>query len=118
MDSANRFIIRISGLSEGAADQAADSLESHLNSLGEAEVERVRDDPRHQDFGASVAVVLAAPAAVAIAKGLAHWLARREDGEVIIVTADGSTVVARGRPAQKLDVAKTAAALRGEPSPP
>src|SRR5580700_4482471 len=66
------------------------------------------------DFGASIAIVLGAPAAVAIAKGLADWLRGREKVEITIQTAAG-TVVARGGPPHKLDVVKAAAALRGEP---
>jgi hypothetical protein len=118
MSTSRRFVISIAGLSAGESDAAADDLESRLKGLKEAEeVTRVRDSKSHQDFGVSIAIVLGAPAAVAIAKGIADWLRARENGEIIIKTPEGS-IVARGHAAQKLDVAKVTAVLRGEGDEP
>jgi len=116
MIQSRRFVVQLAGLTAGEADEAAASLEAKLKRLGQAElVDRVRQDARHMDFGASVAVVLAAPAAVAVAKGLADWLRSRDQGELEIILADGSSIVARGT-ATTLDFVKIAAAFRGESS--
>jgi hypothetical protein len=59
-------------------------------------VERVRERPDTMDFGATLAVILAAPAITELAKGIASWLARnsgakieiRRGGEVLVSARD------------------------------
>jgi hypothetical protein len=58
-------------------------------------VERQKDDQRTQDFGATLAVVLAGPAVVAVARGIEAWLQRYRDVEIEITTSDGTHVKAR-----------------------
>jgi hypothetical protein len=56
-------------------------------------VERQRERPDTQDFGATLGVILGTAAAAALAKGIAAWLARnsgarveiRREGEVVFV---------------------------------
>lgn len=63
--------------------------------------EQRRDDPDTLDFGTTLALVLAAPATAAFAKGLGEalaraivdWLAARTSAKVSIARADGSTVI-------------------------
>jgi len=52
---------------------------------------RERDDPLAQDFGATLAIVLGSTAVTALAKGVAAWLARRQDARLRLrrVGADG-----------------------------
>lgn len=117
MPDSVRSIIRIDGLPGGDADAAAADLYQTLLGIKAADsITRVRQNPQHQDFGASLAVVLAAPAAVAIAKGLADWLRLWQKAEVVIETPNGKVVV-RGGPAHKIDIQRLAETLRGENKP-
>jgi len=58
-------------------------------------VERVRERPDTQDFGASLAVMLGTAAATALAKGIASWLARnsgarleiRREGQIVMTAS-------------------------------
>jgi hypothetical protein len=59
-----------------------------------AQVEQRRDDQESQDFGATLAIVLAGPAVVAIAKGIADWL-RRHHGVTIEITTPDKKVIAQ-----------------------
>jgi hypothetical protein len=55
-------------------------------------VEQVRSDPRTQDFGATLLVTAAAPAAVALARGLQKWLAARNTSSVVVKLGNGREV--------------------------
>jgi len=67
-----------------ANDMAGDLAES----LGEDEpalsITRLREDSRSQDFGATIAIILGSTAVTALAKGLAAWLARRQDAHMCL----------------------------------
>jgi membrane-associated two-gene conflict system component 1 (EACC1) len=58
-------------------------------------VQEMRADPNAQDFGATLALLLAAPTVVALAKGISAWLAMRPDAKVTIKGKDG-TLIASG----------------------
>ncbi len=55
-------------------------------------VERRRDRPDSQDFGASLAIMLGTAAATAVAKGISAWLARNS-GVRIEIKRKGETVL-------------------------
>jgi hypothetical protein len=90
--SATSFVLMVWIL--GDAGKAAESLRQTLLDIDPTiEAERVRTDPTAMDFGASLAVVLAAPAIGELAKGIANWLGRIHTSKLTIVDSDGSTIV-------------------------
>ena len=83
-----------------ANDLAGDLAESLIGDTSTLSVSRLRRDPLTQDFGATLAIVLGSTAGAALAKGIAKWLARRQDahlhlkrtarnGQVREITLDG-----------------------------
>lgn len=85
VESGQRLEIRIGGVSQAEAGAYADELRRYLlDQAPEIEVERVRTDPDALDFGAGLAVILATPAIVAVARGLQQWLARRTSSKVVV----------------------------------
>lgn len=74
--------------SKAEANMLAADLQTEIEQLGEpVQVQRVRDNPDTLDFGATLAIVLAAPAVVGfakgaapavieVAKGIASWMRR------------------------------------------
>lgn len=93
--------IRAVGTDLAEANRIAGDLEDWLAQETPAiNMARIRDNVLDQDFGATLAVILGTTAVTALAKGIANWLARRQDtiltlsrtsptGEVIIVELDG-----------------------------
>jgi hypothetical protein len=98
----NQWITELQGIIENYLTEEGTSREAHL--------ERFRRDGETQDFGATLIVLLGTPAAIAIAKGVHDFIAKR-GSKVVIRTPEG-TVVAQGDGAKNIDVAKTAEALR------
>lgn len=87
-----------------ASRAAAECCDLILDRADEDEVkaEVVRDDPSTMDGGATVLVAfLTSSAALAIARGIQAWLAKRPgDSDTVVVTgADGSSVRLTGRAA-------------------
>jgi hypothetical protein len=88
-------IIRFPDADVGQANVHAQSLkDAILDEAPQAQVGERRMDPESQDFGASLAVVLAGPAVVSIAKGIREWLTRHHGVTIDIVTPDGKKVIA------------------------
>ena len=112
----SEHLISFNGLSSAEANIAASSLREALMDLGLSGVSvRVeRQSTTSMDSGTALALVLGAPAAVAVARGIANWLTREGDraGEVIINTRAGSVLV-RGPASKTADVAAIVAALTG-----
>jgi hypothetical protein len=65
-----------------ANDLAGELSESLAEDVPDLSVMRLREDPRTQDFGATLAIVLGSTAVTALAKGIAKWLARRQDARL------------------------------------
>ena len=55
-----------------------------LDAAPDLDVEQVRTDPSTQDFGASLLLLLATPAVVGVAKGIARWIEKRQTSAVEI----------------------------------
>jgi hypothetical protein len=75
-------------------------------------VDRQRERPDTQDFGATLAVILGTAAATALAKGVAAWLARNS-GVRIEIRRNGKLVLLANHLDSK-DVPRIAEALAGE----
>ena len=92
--------------------------------MGDAEVDQVRGDPSAQDFGATLAVLLAAPSILpALAKGVARWLELRNSSTVTIKCGKNSLVVDKisaksaTELGERLSTLCTGARLMGSPRP-
>lgn len=87
------YIISFNGVSSAEANLYAEELRDLLLDAGsDIEVDRKRDDPSTQDFGATLALVLGTPAVAAIAKALGDWLVLRRRAGITIKTANGEIV--------------------------
>ncbi|WP_372460793.1 effector-associated constant component EACC1 [Actinomycetospora endophytica] len=85
----------------------ASELYASLQDLEDlSSVERRRDNDRNQDFGASLVVILASPAVVALAKALGSYVSARRDARLVIKQelADGRTceVEITGQPTNRI----------------
>ena len=94
--STEPLIITFPGASTAEGNRFAGSLADALRDVDpEIVVDRRRERADTQDFGATLAVVLATTAATALAKGIAAWLARnsgahveiRRQGKVVLVAS-------------------------------
>ena len=94
------YSITFDDISPADANRYADELrEILLDASPDVSVERKRDNPLTQDFGATLVLALGTPAAVAIARAIGNWLALRrgsisietEKGEITKITATNLT---------------------------
>ncbi len=96
------FLIKLDGISPSLAQRYSEELRNALlKATPDIEVQRRREDPRAQDFGATLILILGAPAVVAVAKAMGDWLARRP-GTTVTIKADGMEFSATGKDAPKL----------------
>ena len=91
--SAESVIVSFPDVSIAEANRLANALADALQDIDPSiVVDRQRERPETQDFGASLAVILGTAAATAVAKGIAAWVARnsgvtieiRRKGEVVL----------------------------------
>jgi hypothetical protein len=103
--------LRFDGCDLSDANRYAEDLR---RTLLEAEprlsVERVRADATAMDFGATLVLVLAAPAVVAAVEAIKVWLVRNNQASVSVWTKDGK-VVAQGL--ESKDVPSVVSAING-----
>jgi hypothetical protein len=93
MEQPNRYIIRFDGMERPNAGQAAESLRRSLQEVDPAiQAKRIRTDSEALDFGSALAVVLAAPAVVTLAKGISNWLARSRTSKLTVIGPDGAII--------------------------
>lgn len=89
-----KYTIRFDMLETADAGRAAESLRRALHESDQGiEARRVRIDPDAMDFGAALEIMLAAPAVVELARGIANWLARSHTSKLTIIAHDGTTIV-------------------------
>jgi Effector Associated Constant Component 1 len=107
-------IISFPGVSDAEANKLAGSLSLVLRETDQSvSVGQRRANPESQDFGATLAIILGTPALVAVAKGIATWLARNSGTNIEIHAPDGTSV--KVTHAGGCDIARTvAAALSGK----
>jgi Effector Associated Constant Component 1 len=94
--STESVIVRFPNASSAEGNRFAGSLADALRDVDRGiVVDRQRERPDTQDFGASLAVVLGTAAATAVAKGIAGWMARnsgvqieiRRHGQIVMVAS-------------------------------
>src|SRR6266480_37029 len=88
------YIITFDSASAADANRYAEELrQALLDASPDVEVHRRRDDPRTQDFGGTLVLLLGTPAAGAIVTAIGNWLARRNRASLTIKRADEQIVV-------------------------
>jgi hypothetical protein len=99
------YIIRFNDISLADANRYAEELRNTLlDASRSVKVNRRREDPNTQDFGATLVLILGAPAVVAAAKALGNWLQLRNSASVTLEDADGKIIAKNitGKDAAKL----------------
>src|SRR5215475_12460872 len=88
-----RVLLRFDTDSVAEANRWAESLRQDLlNAVPETQVERAREKEGTQDFGASLVLVLGAPAVVVLARALKSWLTRNSGAKVKLSTERGTLI--------------------------
>jgi len=110
------FVVRLEGVSAAEAGLGAQRLrEVVLDAAPDVEASIHREHADSMDFGASLILLLGAPAVVAVAKGLAAYLQQRGEhgGELVIERRkpDGSVEVVRFK-GKSADASKITEALQ------
>jgi len=87
------YLLHFNELSQAEANRYAEELRNVLlNASPEIAVQRERDDPGTQDFGATLVLVLGTPAVVAAATAIGNWLQLRTKASLTIETPDKKIV--------------------------
>jgi len=89
----------------GYAKELGDELRDEIEDL---EVNHAKEDSSTQDFGATLILLLGAPAIVALAKGIAKYIARRPNAELSVDCGNGKTIKFKG---DSTDAGKVSEAL-------
>ncbi len=88
------YIITFDDVLAADANRYAEELrQALLDSSPDVEVHRRRDNPRTQDFGTVLVLLLGYPATGAVITAIGNWLTLRHRASVSIKTADGEIVV-------------------------
>jgi len=88
------YIITFDDISAAEANRYAEELrQALLDAAPDVEVHRRRDDPRTQDFGATLVLVLGTPAAGAIVTAIGNWLMLRHRASITVKRADEQIIV-------------------------
>ncbi len=88
------YIIRFSGVSSADANRYADELRNTLlDAVPGIIVQRGRDDPRTQDFGATLILILGTPTVVAATTAIGDWLRLRSSASITFETPDKHIVI-------------------------
>ena len=105
------LLIRFDGMSTADANRAAAELRKQLRSkLGaQVAINQIKENQETQDFGGTLAVVLGTPFALALAKGISDYIAKR--GCRLVLETPQGKIIATGDAAANIDVASTVAAL-------
>jgi hypothetical protein len=107
-------MLNFDGADVAEANRYAEDLRRDLlEAESTLSVERVRTDATTQDFGATLVLVLGAPAVVAAVAAIKAWLVRNNQASVSVWTRDGK-VVASGL--ESKDVPEIVSAIRGTAS--
>ncbi len=90
------YLITFDGVSVADANRYAEELSNALlDATPDITVQRRGDDPRAQDFGATLVLLLGTPAVVTVAKTIGDWLKLRTSASLTIETPEKRIVVQR-----------------------
>lgn len=88
------IIINFDGTTASEGNILVDNLKLHLAQVApHVSGERRRNDGTAQDMGATLVLLLGAPAVVAIAKGIADWIRMRPQSMLTIRDKAGNVIV-------------------------
>ncbi len=88
------YIVTFEGVSPADAQRYAEELQDALlDATPDITVQRRRENALTQDFGATLILILGAPAVVAVVKAAGDWLMRRNSASLTWKTTDGELVV-------------------------
>jgi len=88
------YIVTFEGVSDFDAQRYAEELQDALlDASPDITVQRIRENPLAQDFGAALILILGAPAVVAAVKAVRDWLLFRDNATLKWKNADGELVV-------------------------
>src|SRR5690349_17843679 len=92
-DETRAVRLTLSGMSASEADRLAGELQQQLLAqVPQATIERESNKSNTMDFGATLVLVLGSASVVAVAKGIAAWLARRPNATIEYVKENGDLV--------------------------
>lgn len=88
------YIITFDEVSAADASRYAEELrQALLDASPDVEVHRQCDDPRAQDFGTTLVLLLGTPAIGTIVKAIGNWLASRNRASITVKRANEEIVV-------------------------
>ena len=92
----------------------ADELRDYiLDAASDVQVDQKRGDPDAQDFGATLALLLATSAVTAVAKGIKRWLEQRDTAKVTFKNGRKTLVVENISATSAAELAEQVRALLG-----
>jgi hypothetical protein len=87
------YIITFDTISAAEANQYAEELRHVLlDATQDIAVDRRRGNPRTQDFGATLVLLLGTPSIVAVAAAIGNWLKLRTSASLTIETPDKKVI--------------------------
>ncbi len=88
------YIVTFEGVSPADAQRYAEELRNALlDAIPDITVQRKRDNPHTQDFGATLVLILGTPAVIAMVTAVGNWLKLRNSASLTWKTADGHMIV-------------------------
>jgi hypothetical protein len=96
------YIITFDTVSAADANRYAEELrQALLDTSPDVEVQRRRDDPRTQDFGGTLVLLLGTPAASAVVTAIGNWLALRNRASITIKRGTDEQIVVQNITSKK-----------------
>ena len=112
--SSSEISLAIEGVSAAEAARQAQALRQELQrTVKDVQVEQRRDKPNAQDFGATLVLILGAPAVVELARAIHAYMKRA--GTSIVIRKDGKTVRLSGLESKDVAAALQAAMEESRP---
>ena len=84
MAEADAYVAFLDHDAATSSELAEDLRNALVDDVPSLEIDRERDDPRKQDFGATLAIILGSAAVTALARGIGKWLARRSEAHLVL----------------------------------